>query len=418
MLSHPTEHCIGIGVFLKQIPPFIRRRTERGLCSQESVLVWDHRDDVCGDCVNMSREWRVNEEVKSQFATSRGTDYFFSQEGGVVNFHMPFEYSIESKLFEMNSELKMLSVTSVNRGKDHNMNSKKEQWLKDFRMKAEKIIQPLYYSRKNKKDKAHEINSEIKAYRDEKLALIKQRAVLEKRNNENLLDEILLITYVSYIVMLEYRNKVWPYEYMAFARRIGELWEPFCRLAFEYPIKKLRIIDPPEFEQVQRNIRKSATEFINSLDVAEEIKTELKRQYSIPWTMVDSGGIKLALDLHFEQDGKHYNCDFKSGFSSNEKGNTNRLLLVASIYNSLGDIEKTILFVRQNEDENNHYLQTLKNSPYWSVYCANDCYEAIKSFTGFNIRLWLDNNVDWKHDISDELREHLVTYDLLKYLTW
>lgn len=82
-------------------------------------------------------------------------------------------------------------------------------------------------------------------------------------SNEQLLNEILLLTYASYVVMLEYRNKVWKYEYMAFARR--------------------------------------------------------------------------------------------SGFSSNEKGNTNRLLLVASIYNSLGEIEKTLLFVRQSEDENNHY---------------------------------------------------------------
>lgn len=52
-----------------------------------------------------------------------------------------------------------------------------------------------------------------------------------------LLDEILIITYASYIVMLDARNSVWPYEYMAFARRIGELWEPFCKLPFEYPIK-------------------------------------------------------------------------------------------------------------------------------------------------------------------------------------
>ena len=124
------------------------------------------------------------------------------------------------------------------------------------------------------------------------------------------------------------------------------------------------------------------------------------------------------MDLHFEQAGIHYNCDFKSGFSSNEKGNTNRLLLVASIYNSLGDIEKTLLFVRQSEDENNHYLQTLKNSPYWDVYCADDCYAAIKSFTGFDIRSWLDSNADWIYDISDELRTHLRENDLLKYLTW
>ena len=294
----------------------------------------------------------------------------------------------------------------------------KEQWLKIFRSYAEIMLSSLQVTRKSRNDKASEINKQIKAYRDEKLVSIKRQALSEKWDNEHLLNEILCMTYVSYIVMLEYRNKVWPYEYMAFARRIGELWEPFCKLAFEYPVKELHMIEPPDFVQVQRSIRKSATEYIDSLEISEEIKGELKRRYSIPWTMVDSGGIKLALDLHFEQAGVHYNCDFKSGFSSNEKGNTNRLFLVASIYNSLGEIEKTLLFVRQSEDENNHYLQTLKKSPYWDVYCADDCYAAIKSFTGFDIRSWLDNNANWVHDISDELRTHLQENDLLKYLTW
>ncbi len=294
----------------------------------------------------------------------------------------------------------------------------KEQWVADFRKSADAILTSLSTSRKSKNDKASKMNKQIKAYANEKLAFIKNRAASLKWDNEQLLNEILCMTYASYVVMLEYRNKVWPYEYMAFARRIGELWEPFCRLAFEYPVKKLSLIEPPDFEKVQHNIRKNATEYIDSLQVSDDIKNELKRHYSIPWTMVDSGGIKLALDLHFEQNGLHYNCDFKSGFSSNEKGNTNRLLLVASIYNSLGGIEKTLLFVRQNEDENNHYLQTLKNSPYWDVYCANDCYSAITHFTGFNLRQWLDTNADWKNDISSELRTHLQENNLLKYLTW
>ena len=276
----------------------------------------------------------------------------------------------------------------------------KAEWLNDFRIYSDSVLVALSHTRKSKKDKASEINKSIKNYRNEKLSLILRKSRSEKWDNERILNEIMCMTYASYIAMLEYRNKVWPYEYMAFARRIGELWEPFCRLPFEYPIKTLRIIEPPKFEDVQSGIQKNATDYINSLQLADDIKKELKRHYSIPWTMVDSGGIKLALDLHFEQNGIHYNCDFKSGFSSNEKGNTNRLLLVASIYNSLGAGEKTLLFVRQNEDENNHYLQTLKNSPYWDVYCANDCYEAIKSFTGFDLRNWLDVNADWKKDIS------------------
>ena len=298
------------------------------------------------------------------------------------------------------------------------MYTSKEEWLSDFRQFAEETLRLVMCSPKSKSDKAKEINKQIKNYRDTKLNHLKQLAGSEHWSNETLLTEIMCLTYVSYIVMLEYRNKVWPYEYMAFARRIGELWEPFCKLAFEYPINELTIIDPPDFEKVQNSIKSDTIKYIDSLELSSEIKGDLKRYYAIPWTMVDSGGIKLDLDLHFEQNGVHYNCDFKSGFSSNEKGNTNRLLLVASIYNSLKGNEKTLLFVRQTEDQNNHYLQTLKNSPYWDVYCANDCYSAIKAFTGFDIRAWLDSNAEWQNDISEELYQHLYTNDLLKYLTW
>ena len=226
------------------------------------------------------------------------------------------------------------------------------------------------------------------------------------------------LTYSSYIVMLEFRNDIWLYEYMSFARRIGELWEPFCKLPFYYPIKKLNLIEPPEFSIIQQKIQSDANNFIDTLNLDDKIKRELKQKYEIPWTMVDSGGINLNLDLHFEQNRIHYNCDFKSGFSSNEKGNTNRLLLVASIFNYLGKNEKQIIFVRQKESENNHYLQTLKNSKYWTVYCSDDCYKAIKEFTGFDLRNWLNENAQWQDDISEGFRKHLEQNDLLKYLTW
>lgn len=296
------------------------------------------------------------------------------------------------------------------------MKQDKSKWIAFFTQQVATEKEKICSRYKNYKDQASAINQFINDIRDNSIRSLKAHS--NELTQSELLDEILIITYASYIVMLDARNSVWPYEYMAFARRIGELWEPFCKLPFEYPIKKLTIISPPDFNKVQDTIKKDATNYIDSLKLDQETKDELKRHYAIPWTMVDSGGIKLGLDLHFEQDGIHYNCDFKSGFSSNEKGNTNRLLLVASIYNSLGEIEKTILFVRQPEDDNNHFLQTLKNSPYWDVYCANDGYAAMKRFTGFDMREWLDNNVDWENDISSELREHLEKNDLLRYLTW
>ena len=298
------------------------------------------------------------------------------------------------------------------------MKHSKEEYIGIFREQADKIFADLLKSKLTLNNKASEMNKRIKSFREIEFSKILQLAKSEKWNTEILLDELLLLTYSSYIVMLEFRNDIWQYEYMSFARRIGELWEPFCKLPFYYPINTLNLIEPPEFSIIQQKIQSDANNFIDTLNLDDKIKHELKQKYEIPWTMVDSGGINLNLDLHFEQNEIHYNCDFKSGFSSNEKGNTNRLLLVASIFNYLGKNEKQIIFVRQKESENNHYLQTLKNSKYWTVYCADDCYKAIKEFTGFDLRNWLNENAQWQDDISEEFRKHLEQNDLLKYLTW
>lgn len=294
----------------------------------------------------------------------------------------------------------------------------KAEWIALFRGQAETILSEISHSGKDQKVKARNVNKKIKAIRDNQVEKIKIKAQHESWSNDRLLHEILLLTYASDIVMLESRNAVWGYEYMAFARRIGELWEQFCKLPFDYPIKSLTLIDPPNFDDVKGEKKQKIQDYISELDVTESERRRLKYYYSIPWEMIDSCGIKLALDLHFEQNGIHYNCDFKSGYSSNEKGNANRLLLVASIYNSLGDNERTYLLVRQNEDENNHYLQTLKNSPYWEVFCSDECYATIKRFTGFDLRAWLDDNIDWENDISKDFRKHLESNDLIKYLTW
>ena len=287
-----------------------------------------------------------------------------------------------------------------------------------FRDAASRNLQEIQRVSADYKEQAKRINAVIRIEKDKTIEQMLQYAEANQLGNGEVLNYVLYITYASYVVMLEFRNKVWPYEYMAFARRIGELWEPFCKEAFYYSVKPLTITEPPVFDDVQRTMKQSAADYIDSLAVDSQTKRMLLYHYNIPWNLVDSGGIQLGLDLHFEQNGIRYNCDFKSGFSSNEKGNTNRLLLVASIYRCLGQTEKTILFVRQNEDENNHYLQTLKNSGLWEVFCAEDVYAKIYEFTGFHLRSWLDSNAVWENDIDDQLRRHLKAEGLIKYLTW
>ncbi len=145
----------------------------------------------------------------------------------------------------------------------------RECWLAGFRKLAEVLLESLLAAKKGRNSAAKEINRQINLHRNEILAQTTRQANADAWTNERLLDEILRITYASYVVMLEYRNKVWPYEYMTFSRRIGELWEPFCKLAFERPINALRIIKPPEFRQAQQTIQKSAAEYIDSPEVSD-----------------------------------------------------------------------------------------------------------------------------------------------------
>jgi|GEM_PF-3887062 len=209
--------------------------------------------------------------------------------------------------------------------------------------------------------------------------------------------------------MIDYRNRVWPYEYMAFSRRIGELWEPFCKTCFDFPIRDdVELFDPPLFADVRTKLHQEIRKYIESLKLPSPDKQRLLNYYDKVWTLVTSGEIKLELDLHFQIDKQKYNVDFKSGFQSNEKGNTNRLLLVASIYKNIIESDNNcMLFVRAQEDDNNHYLQTLKNSEIWNVYCADETYHQINTYSGFDLATWIDSHINWEDDFDEETKKHI-----------
>lgn len=134
------------------------------------------------------------------------------------------------------------------------MKQDKSKWIAFFAQQVATEKEKICSRYKNYKDQASAINQYINDIRDNSIRSLKANS--NELSQSELLDEILIITYASYIVMLDARNSVWPYEYMAFARRIGELWEPFCKLPFEYPIKKLTIIAPPDFNKVQDTIKR------------------------------------------------------------------------------------------------------------------------------------------------------------------
>lgn len=284
----------------------------------------------------------------------------------------------------------------------------KNNYIEFFRKMASQKFSEIKDNKINEKEKIKLINNFIKQIKEEQI---------KNQNHQNKLEDILTITYATYIVMLEFRNLLWKYDYMTFSRRIGELWEPFCKIPFIYS-EKVKIIEPPRFENIQNKLKNEAETYIKNLSVESEVRDKLIELYNIPWKLIDSGGIKLELDLHFRKNEINYNCDFKSGFSSNEKGNTNRLLLVGAIYKLLNSNEETILFVRENEEENCHYLSTLSHSGIWNIYCGDECYKKIAQYTEFNIKDWINKNMNWEQDLDGNFVSYLKNKNLFKYLRW
>jgi hypothetical protein len=66
------------------------------------------------------------------------------------------------------------------------------------------------------------------------------RAVADKEGwtAEKMLDCRLRLFYGTLVVNLETRNAVVPYDYMDFARRVGELWERLCKICWDAPVNR------------------------------------------------------------------------------------------------------------------------------------------------------------------------------------
>lgn len=243
--------------------------------------------------------------------------------------------------------------------------------------------------------------------------------IKSKYEKEDLIDQILLCNYCMYVVMIESRNKVWPYNNLDFSRRIGELWEPFCKLCWSYPINEsLTSIEPIKFNDAKLEIIEKFLDKVKGYNLSQNQMDEINHYNNDLWDIITSGAVNLKSDLHFSINEKKYNLDFKSGFNSNEKGNLNRLLLVGKIYNLLNENYINYIFVRSESDENNHYLRILEKSGIWEVYAGSKCYEKIKEITGIDLKKWIINNINWLEDLNLETREYLLENKLDRYLLW
>lgn len=223
----------------------------------------------------------------------------------------------------------------------------------------------------------------------------------------------LVIQYCCTVVGLEYRHRVWPYEYMAFSRRVGELWEAFCRTAWTYPVDPtIARIKPPDFVDVKASLLKRITTNLGTHDKSNDLMDDISTLFEI------IGDINMKEDEVFTKAGTPNVIDFKSGFGSNEKGNMLRLLTVGRAYRIWNHETKLMLLVRQ--DENNNYLKVLLRSGLWEVYTGTNTYKKIEEITGADIQSVRDETINWKKDLSEDFFVHLKSQptDLTAYLAW
>lgn len=302
---------------------------------------------------------------------------------------------------------------------DKNLGNRKDELLHYFRNRVAESLREIInrYGQNRYKKCAGALNTAIARTESDLVAVLEQRAKRDNWSDSEILNCMLMINYTKNVVMLESRNDIWPYEYMAFSRRIGEIWEPFCKLCFQYS-DRVSLVTPPLFSTVKRELTQEIETYIDNLHITLEQKTRLKSYYHKVWQLVTAGEVKLELDLHFETTGQQINIDFKSGFGSNEKGNTNRLLLVATVYKIWDEASKCVLLVRSREDSNNNYFQILKNSGVWEAYCGDEAYSQIKGYTNFNIKQWIEYNVNWSQDFGVPAYDYFVENELEQYLDW
>ncbi|MTJ15794.1 MULTISPECIES: hypothetical protein [unclassified Dolichospermum] len=276
-------------------------------------------------------------------------------------------------------------------------------------------------TKKYKEKITSDINTAINTIKKDFFDEIIKAAIQDNWDDQDKLSSLLFTTYCTHVVMLDLRHEVWPYEYMAFSRRIGELWEEFVKLPFLYPPKAadLTSFEPKTFSQVRENIKSDTEKHINILPISQEQKIKLINDFENLWLVIDSGKISLKLDFHAIIRKKRFNIDFKSGFGSNEKGNTNRLLMVPTIYSKLLEDEySNILLVRAKEELNNNYFKQLKQSGVWNAYCGDEAYEKIGDFTTFDIQTWINSNIDWQNDLLSTTVSDFQKCNLMGYLQW
>lgn len=297
--------------------------------------------------------------------------------------------------------------------------SSKKDVLSYFKENSFLIIDTIQKLNQEQNVSSKQMNEQLTLLFDRLKEELLDKASVDGWGNEKILNSVLTIKYCYFISLLESRNTLWEYNYIDFSRRIGELWESMVKTCWDYLVlPDIKIYTPPKFSDTKEHLKAEFDDFVERSQLSMEDKKALKINYNSVWSLVPTGEINLSSDLHFIKDNKHHVVDFKSGFGSNEKGNKNRLLTVASAYKLIGSDYVCDLVVRTKEEDNNNYLQSIKDSGLWNIYSHDEYKTYILENTGFNFSQWLEKTVDWSNDLSSSTYESFKNKDLIKFLEW
>ena len=123
---------------------------------------------------------------------------------------------------------------------DAGFGSRKAELLTYLRSRTKELLGDVVreFGVNQYKERASAINKALSKERTVLESVITQNAVKEGWPNGDHLRAKLLLMHCINVIMLETRNRVWPYDYMTFSRRIGELWEPFVTTCFALPVAR------------------------------------------------------------------------------------------------------------------------------------------------------------------------------------
>lgn len=285
----------------------------------------------------------------------------------------------------------------------------KDEYLAVYRKQLADPVTAMAASTGTHQAKAKEVNALInQIYQGLRTGIAGSGA-----STKDVQQRFLVLQYCTSVASLEYRHQVWPYEYMALSRRVGELWERFCSAAWDAPSKPaVARIEPPVFAEVERSIRNRLAHHQIDADVRKEINVA----FDLLFTLV--GEINMKEDEVFAVSGVPHVIDFKSGFGSNEKGNTVRLLTVGRTYKLWNPDTKLFFLVRQ--ETNNNYLNVIGRSGLWDVRCGAAAYRTIDELTGSDMASIRESVVNFERDLSPAFWRYLSSHlsDLRAYLRW